>query len=127
MDIEKIKKLAGLKTSGDYLKIISTDKKLRGDSDELSDVPDELDSEISSYDDVDTQKDSDSIEELINSSYKTLRQSTWEFVDNFFIDMESMFGASITNDFINNKYSEENYFDINQSDVSKWVEENIKT
>lgn len=136
MDIDKIKKLAGIKTSGDYLKIISTDKKLRGDSEESIDAPDELDSEITSFDDIDAEernkaedgpKDSTGVEELINSTYETLRQLTWEFVDNFFIDMETMFGANITNDFINNKYSEENYIDKNQSDISKWVEENIKT
>ena len=139
MDIDKIKKLAGIKTSGDYLKIIQTDKKLRGDSSDDSidtDVPDELDSEITSLDDIDAeernnaedaQKDSGDTQQLISSTYDTLRQLTWEFVDNFFINMETMFGANITNDFINNKYSEENYFDKDQSDISKWVEENIKT
>ena len=136
MDMEKLKKLAGLKTNGDYLKIIATDKKLHSDTPPSDDTQDELDSEITSFDDIDAEErnnaddvpkdstDSSGIESLINSTYETLRALTWEFADNFFIDMEMEFGANITNDFINNKYSQENYTKSNQADLTKWIKEN---
>ena len=38
--------------------------------------------------------------------------------------MEMEFGANITNDFINNKYSQENYTESNQADLTKWIKEN---
>ena len=84
MDMEKLKKLAGLKTNGDYLKIIATDKKLHSDTPPSDDTQDELDSEITSFDDIDAEErnnaddvpkdstDSSGIESLINSTYETL-------------------------------------------------------
>lgn len=132
MDVEKIKKLAGIKTSGDYLKIIKTDKKTNSDSqDKSQDLPDDLDNEITSFDDVEAQEkssditDDEDIETFIHTTYVSLREKTWEFVDNFFIDMEQQFGGEITNDFINNKYSQENYTYINQEDLIIWVSEKI--
>ena len=56
MDMEKLKKLAGLKTNGDYLKIIATDKKLHSDTPPSDDTQDELDSEITSFDDIDAEE-----------------------------------------------------------------------